>query len=84
MKAAKRKLLKATSVNNNGRGETSLPPVKYLGFTLGVNTKLLVSDSTRRESRQMGTTVTTIKRFSSYERDAHLRTAVENQTHLIL
>lgn len=50
-------------------------PVKYLRFTLGVNTKL-VSDSTQRENRQMGTTVTTIKSFSSDEKDAHLRTAV--------
>ncbi len=58
--------------------------VKYLSFTLGVNTKLLASDSTQRENRQMGTTVTAIKRFSSDERDAHLRTAVGIQNHLIL
>ena len=59
--------------------------VKYLGFTLGVNTKLLVSVSTPRgKKRQMGTTVRTIKRFSSDERDAHLSTAVEIPNHLIL
>lgn len=58
--------------------------VKHLGFTLSVSTKLLVSDSTQRENRQTGATVTAIKRFTSDERDAHLRTAVEFQNRLIL
>lgn len=55
--------------------------VKYLSFTLGVNTELLVYLSTQRDNRQMGTAVT---RFSSEERDAHLRTTAEIQNNLIL
>lgn len=58
--------------------------VKYLGFFLGVNMKFLVSDSAQGGNTQMGTTVTPIKRFSSDERDAHLRVAVEIQNDLIL
>lgn len=58
--------------------------VKYLSFTLGVNTKLLASFLFRRRIGRWKKTVITIKRFSSDERHAHLRSAVEIQNHLIL
>jgi len=67
MRSAYRKLLKTTSVNNNGRTDKFMPSCKIFKFLMGSNTKFPVFESAQSEERQMGTTVAAVKRFS-YER----------------